>query len=103
MSSAVRPIWRARIASGRRRTTASAAHATAGARITEPSTPSLAWERCSPPNARLAISSETVNPMPAQAPPTASSGPLTGARGPCRAGREANHEPANTPTGLPTT
>ncbi len=41
--------------------------------------------------------------MPAHAPATTSTGPLSGERGPCRAGRDAIHEPENTPIGLPTT
>ena len=56
-----------------------------------------------PVNARLAISSETVKPMPAQAPPPSSIGPLSGGRGPCSPGRDASHEPAKMPIGLPKT
>jgi hypothetical protein len=52
--------------------------------------------------ARLDISSETVKPIPATAPAAASSGPLTGGRGPCNDGRDAIHEAPVIPSGLPT-
>jgi hypothetical protein len=37
------------------------------------------------------ISSETVNPIPATAPPPSSSGQLIGGRGPWKIGRVASH------------
>ena len=52
-------------------------------------------------NASVAISSETVKPMPAQAPPPSSNGLLSGGRGPCSTGRDASQEPAKIPIGLP--
>ena len=103
MSSAVPAICRARTLAGRRLTTRSTAHANSGASTTEPSAPSLASSRRCPLKARLEISSETVKPMPAKAPPAASSGGLRGERGPCTAGREASHEAPAIPTGLPST
>ena len=57
-----------------------------------PSAPSLASSSRTPVKARLEISSETVKPIPAQAPPTSSTGGLIGERGPCSAGREASHD-----------
>ncbi len=49
------------------------------------------------------MSSEIVKPTPATAPPAASRGPLSGARGPRSTGRVAIQEAATMPTGLPTT
>ncbi len=103
MSSAVPAIWRARTLAGRRLTTCSTDHASAGASTTEPSAPSFASSRRCPLNARLEISSETVKPMPANAPPAASSGELSGERGPRTAGREASQEAPAIPSGLPAT
>src|SRR5450755_2055275 len=94
---------RARTVLGSRLMALVAAHPINGARTTEPSAPSLASSSRSPVKARLEISSETVKPIPAQAPPAASTGPLTGERGPWRAGREASHVPPQMPTGLPST
>ncbi len=53
--------------------------------------------------ARLEISSETVKPIPRNCAPPASTGQLTGGRGPCSAGRVASHDAARIPSGLPTT
>ena len=54
-------------------------HATiAAAQAAAASTPAFASSSCSPSNARPAISSATVNPMPAIAPPPASVGQATG-------------------------
>ena len=49
------------------------------------------------------MSSETVNPTLAAAPPTNSPGQLTTRRGPRIAGRVAIQEEATIPSGLPTT
>lgn len=103
MSSAVRAICRARIDRGSCRTTRSTTHATTGASTTEASAPSRASSSSWPLNAMLEMSSEIVNPTPATAPPAASSGPLSGERGPRSAGRVAIHEPIVIPSGLPTT
>ena len=64
--------------SGSRRITRTTHHASAEARTAAASTPSLASSSSSPSKARVAISSATVNPMPATAPPPASVGQLTG-------------------------
>ena len=56
------------------------AQLTTGATISVVSTPSLASARCSPLNASEAISSETVNPMPATAPPPSTDAQPTGGR-----------------------
>ena len=103
MSSAVRATWRARSPSGSFLISRVKAHATAGATTTVHSVPSLASSSAMPLNARLDTSSDTVKPMPAQAPAVSSTGSLIGERGPCSAGRDAIHEPVNTPIGLPTT
>ena len=102
MSSAVRPIWRALSVVGIRRTPTVTSHASTGASTTEASAPSLARFSCSPLNARLEISSDTVKPTPAQAPAAARIGPLIGERGPRSSGRDASHDPLATPSGLPT-
>ena len=102
MSSAVRPICRARRLLGRRLIIRVTAHATRGASTTVASAPSFASSRCSPLNARLDTRMETVKPIPAQAPAAISTGPLISARGPWRAGRVASQEPAKMPIGLPT-
>ncbi len=102
MSSAVPAICRARTLAGSRLNERSTAQPTAAPARTEPSAPSLASSSRSPVKARLAISSETVKPIPANAPPAASSGGLSGERGPCSAGREASHEAPAMPSGLPT-
>ena len=103
MSSAVRPIWRARTLLGNRLIIRVTTHAIAGAITTVASVPSFASSRRSPLNARLETRSETVKPIPAHAPAATSTGPLISARGPWRAGRDAIHEPAKIPIGLPTT
>ena len=103
MSSAVRATWRARSASGSFLIRRVKAQATAGATNTVQSAPSFASSSSVPVKARLETSSETVKPMPAQAPAVSSTGSLIGERGPCSAGRDAIHEPVNTPIGLPTT
>jgi hypothetical protein len=102
MSIAVRPICRARTADGSRRTIAKIAHPTTGATTTVASVPRRASSSCSPVNAMLEINSETVKPIPAQAPAPTSNGLLSGDRGPCNTGRDASQEPPNTPIGLPT-
>ncbi len=103
MSSAVRATCRARSASGSRLTIRVSTHATAGATTTVQSVPSLASSSSMPWKARRETSSDTVKPMPAQAPAVRSTGSLIGERGPCSAGRDAIQEPVNTPIGLPTT
>ena len=67
------------------------------------STPSFASSSRSPLNARLEISSETVNPIPATHAPPASTGQLIGGRGPWSTGRDAIQVAPRIPTGLPTT
>ena len=103
MSAEVRATWRARTVSGSFLIRRVNAQATAGATTTVQRVPSLASSSSMPLNARLDTSSDTVNPMPAQAPAVSSTGSLIGERGPCSAGRDAIHDPANTPIGLPTT
>ena len=66
-----------------------------------PSTPSFASSSCCPSKARLEISSEIVNPMPATAPPPAISGQLSARRSP--PSRDASHAAPRIPSGLPTT
>ena len=100
MSSAVPTIWRALTGPGSRLTSANTAQASSGATMHEPSAPSFASARSCPWKARLEISRETVNPMPATAPPPASDGQLSAGRVPCRAGREASQEAAEDPEWL---
>ena len=82
-------------------TARSASHASAGASTTVASAPSFASASRSPLKARLEISSDTVNPIPAHAPAAVRRGGLSGERGPCSWGREAIQVPAAMPTGLP--
>ena len=79
------------------------AQLTIGATTSVVSTPSLASARCSPVNASDAISSDTVNPMPATAPPPSTDTHPTGGR--IRPWLSLVTSPAApvTPIGLPTT
>ena len=103
MSSPVAMTCRARTRGGRRLTTANTPEAMSGATIAVASTPSLASSRSRPANARLQMRSATVKPMPATAPPPASTGQLTNGRGPWTTRREATHEAPRIPSGLPAT
>ena len=78
------------------------AQLTAGATTSVVRMPSLASARCSPVKASEAISSETVNPMPATAPPPSTDTHPTGGR--MRAVAELGHQAAAPviPIGLPT-
>ena len=102
MSSAVRPICRARRLLGRSRIIRVTTQATSGAITTVASAPSFASSRRSPVNAMLETRMETVKPIPAHTPAAISTGPLIRARGPWRAGRVASQEPVKMPIGLPT-
>ena len=104
MSSAVRPIWRARTALGQLPDQRGSRPSHRGRHHHGAERAQLRLvERARRVNARLETSSETVKPIPAHAPAASSTGPLIGDRGPCSAGRDAIQEPANTPIGLPTT
>ena len=94
-------IWRARTDSGSLAIARKTAQLMSVARIAAPSTPSFASSSARPSKAIVEISSETVNPMPATAPPPASTGQLTGGRSP--PSREPSHDPATMPIGLPST
>ncbi len=101
--SAVAASWRARSSPGRRSTTLKSTHATTAEHDAAASTPTLASSSCSPSNARPAISSATVKPMPATAPPPASVGHATGGCRRLRSSLTASQGAATMPTGLPTT
>jgi hypothetical protein len=65
--------------------------------------PSLACSSCSPLKARVAISSDTVNPIPAMVPAPATAAQPTGGRSFPLLSTETSHEPPTIPIGLPTT
>ena len=67
------------------------------------STPSFACSSCSPWKARVAISSETVNPMPAIAPPPATAAQPTGGRSRSRLSLVTSQDMPPIPIGLPST
>ena len=81
-SSAVPTSWRARTGAGSRAITRNTIQARSDDNTAAPSTPSFASSSCCPSKARLEIRSETVNPMPATAPPPAISGQLSARRSP---------------------
>ena len=74
-----------------------------GAATSVVSTPSLASARSWPWNARVEISSETVNPMPATAPPPITDAHPTGGVIRPRLIRVRNAEAPAMPIGLPST
>src|SRR5450755_3399391 len=67
------------------------------------STPTLAYWSCSPVKARVAISRDTVKPIPAMVPPPATVAQPTGGRSTPRLILVTNHDPATMPTGFPST
>ena len=67
------------------------------------STPSLASSRRSPLNASVAIRIDTVNPMPAIAPPPTTAAHPTGGRSRPRLQTVTSHAVPAMPIGLPTT
>ena len=76
---------------------------TAAARAAAARMPILASASWSPRNASDAISSETVKPMPALAPPPVTAAQPTGGRSRRRVNTVTNHDTPRMPTGLPTT
>jgi hypothetical protein len=66
------------------------------------STPSLASASCSPEKASVAISSETVNPIPAMVPLPATAAQPTDGRIRPRVSRSSTRDTPMTATGLPT-
>jgi len=75
-----------------------AADSSAAARI-----PTLACSSCSPLKARVATSSDTVNPMPARVPPPPMASHPTAGRSRPPLSRETSQDMTRTPTGLPIT
>jgi len=71
--------------------------------IAAPRIPSFASSSSCPLKAMLAISSETVKPMPATAPPPMMAGQLSARRSPDSHGREASQAAVQIPIGLPRT
>ena len=67
------------------------------------STPSFASRRSAPSKASVAISSDTVKPIPAMAPPPAVAAQPTGGRSRPRLSLVTSDETPITPTGLPST
>ena len=64
--------------------------------------PSFASSSSVPPNASVAISNETVKPMPAIVPPPATAAQPTGGRSRPPLTRVTSHVPLTMPTGFPT-
>ncbi len=78
-------------------------HESAVAHTAALSTPSFASCSCAPWNARLAMSSDTVKPIPATAPPPASAAQPTGRRNLPPLRRVARNDAPRMPAGLPAT
>ena len=96
-------IWRALTDAGSLAITRNTIQLRRDATIAAPSTPSLASSSRWPVNACVEISSETVKPMPATAPPPTIVGQLSDRRRPLSQGRDASQVAVTMPIGLPIT